>query len=132
MCFLKYRPQRGHEIREKGKLSLRFVGPYRIQSKNSNVAYELDFPATLVSIHPVFHMSMLRQCLPDISKSIPVDEVEVNIPIKFLDSQVQRLRNKDVVSIKVLWRNHDFEEATLEAEEDMKKRYPHMFKGSGI
>ncbi|WMV51402.1 hypothetical protein MTR67_044787 [Solanum verrucosum] len=45
-----------------------------------------------------------------------------------LDHQViRRLRTKDVMLVKVLWRNHNFEEETWEAEEDMKKIYSHLF-----
>ena len=29
--------------------------------------------------------------------------------------------------VKVLWFNHDFEEATWEAEEEMNKKYPYLF-----
>ncbi|WMV19146.1 hypothetical protein MTR67_012531 [Solanum verrucosum] len=47
------------------------------------------------------------------------------IPIQILDRQVRKLRTKEVASVKVLWRNQFVEEATWDAEEDMKKRYPH-------
>lgn len=50
------------------------------------------------------------------------------IPFKIFDCQVRKLRTKEVASIKVLWRNQFAEEATQEAEEDMKKRYPHLFE----
>ncbi|WMV08782.1 hypothetical protein MTR67_002167 [Solanum verrucosum] len=42
---------------------------------------------------------------------------------RFLDRQVCKLRTKEVASVKVLWRNQFVEEATWEAEEDMKRRY---------
>ncbi|WMV09449.1 hypothetical protein MTR67_002834 [Solanum verrucosum] len=42
-----------------------------------------------------------------------------------------RLRTKEVASVKVLWRNQFVEEATWEAEEDMKKRYPYLFESGG-
>ncbi|WMV55429.1 hypothetical protein MTR67_048814 [Solanum verrucosum] len=38
------------------------------------------------------------------------------------------LRRPKVASFKVLWKNQFVEEATWEAEEDMKKRYPHLFE----
>ena len=53
------------------------------------------------------------------------------VPVQILDRQVRRLRTKDVTSVKVLWRNQFVEEATWEAEEDMKKRYPHLFESGG-
>ncbi|WMV51611.1 hypothetical protein MTR67_044996 [Solanum verrucosum] len=48
--------------------------------------------------------------------------------MEILDRQVRKLRTKEVASVKVLWRNQFVEEATWEAEEDMKKRYPHLFE----
>lgn len=40
--------------------------------------------------------------------------------VKILDRQVKRLRNKDVASVKVLWRNQQVQSVTWEAEVDMK------------
>ncbi|KAH0695924.1 hypothetical protein KY289_013406 [Solanum tuberosum] len=54
------------------------------------------------------------------------------VPVEILDRQVKKLRNKDVVSIKVLWRNHLIEGATWEAEADMMSRYPHLFPSTPI
>ncbi|XP_070010561.1 uncharacterized protein [Nicotiana sylvestris] len=50
------------------------------------------------------------------------------IPVAILDRQIRKLRTKEIVSVKVLWRNQKVEEATWEAEEDMKSRYPHIFE----
>ncbi|XP_070022224.1 uncharacterized protein [Nicotiana sylvestris] len=70
----------------------------------------------------------------DPSTIVPVECIEVNeelsyeeIPIAILDRQVQKLRNKEIASVKVLWRNQQSEKSTLEAEEEMKKKYPHLF-----
>lgn len=57
-----------------------------------------------------------------ISNSMSYEEVLVEI----LDLQVHRLRTKDVALVKVLWSNQKFEEATLEAKEDMHSKY-HSF-----
>ena len=46
--------------------------------------------------------------------------------------KIFRLRTKEVTSVKVLWRNQFVEEATWEVEEDMKKRYPHLFESRYI
>ncbi|WMV41529.1 hypothetical protein MTR67_034914 [Solanum verrucosum] len=54
------------------------------------------------------------------------------IPVQILDHQVCKLRTKELASVKVLWRNQFVEKATWEAEEDMKKRYPHLFESDEI
>ncbi|CAN4090606.1 unnamed protein product [Withania somnifera] len=50
------------------------------------------------------------------------------VPIAILDQQVKKLRNKEVHSVKVLWRNQQVKEVTWEAEEAMKSKYPHLFE----
>jgi hypothetical protein len=39
------------------KLSLRYIGPFRILSQKGPVAYELKLPERLSKVHNVFHMS---------------------------------------------------------------------------
>ncbi|XP_019244290.1 PREDICTED: uncharacterized protein LOC109224159 [Nicotiana attenuata] len=119
---------------KKGKLSPRYIGPYKIIRRVGQVAYELDLPSNLKSLYPVFHVSMLHKYIGDLSRIVLVDNVQVTerlsyeeAPIAIVDRQVRRLRTKDVVSVKVLWRNKNVEEMTWEAEEDMKYRYPHLF-----
>ena len=48
-------------FRRKGKLSLRFIGPYEVIEKVGPVAYRLALPPELEKIHNVFHVSMLRR-----------------------------------------------------------------------
>ncbi|WMV37170.1 hypothetical protein MTR67_030555 [Solanum verrucosum] len=120
---------------KKGKLSPRYIGPYRISKRIGNVAYELEVPQELATVHPVFQISMLKRCMGDPSLIIPTENIGIkdnlsyeDIHVQILDRHVRKLRTKEVTSIKVLWRNQFIEEATWEAEEDMKKRYPHLFK----
>ncbi|WMV27894.1 hypothetical protein MTR67_021279, partial [Solanum verrucosum] len=54
------------------------------------------------------------------------------VPVEILDRQVKRLRNNEIASVKVLWRNHLVESATWEAEVYMKSRYPHLFPSTPI
>lgn len=83
----------------------------------------------------MFHVSMLQKYLPDPSHVIQQQEVHFDktltyeeVPIDILDWQVKKLRSKDVPSVKVLWRNNSHEEATWEAEEAIKTKYPHLFE----
>ena len=50
-----------------------------------------------------------------------------DVPVDILDRQVRRLRNKEVASVKILWRSQSIEGATWEAEVVMKAKYPHLF-----
>ncbi|XP_019250905.1 PREDICTED: uncharacterized protein LOC109229808 [Nicotiana attenuata] len=134
--FLKVSPMKGvMRFGKKGKLSPRFIGPYEILEKKGNVAYKLALPVESSSVHPVFHVSMLRKYIHDESHVITADTIEIKegltyeeVPIEILDRQVRKLRTKDIASVKVLWSNHDSKEATWEVEEDMRKNYPYLFE----
>ena len=60
--FLKVSPMKGvMRFGKKGKLSPRYIGPFKILSRFIKVAYELKLPSNLASIHPVFHVSLLKK-----------------------------------------------------------------------
>ncbi|KAK4737390.1 hypothetical protein R3W88_001087 [Solanum pinnatisectum] len=40
------------------------------------MAYKLELPSGLESIHPVFHVSMLRKCVEGPSRVVPVEDVQ--------------------------------------------------------
>ncbi len=49
------------------------------------------------------------------------------VPIEILNRQVRSLRNREVASVKVLWRKHLVGGVTCQGEAKMKSRYPHLF-----
>ncbi|WMV18375.1 hypothetical protein MTR67_011760 [Solanum verrucosum] len=111
---------------KKGKLSPRYIGPYKISKRIGKVAYELEIPQELAVVHLVFYASMLKKCMGDPSLIIPTEDIGIKdnlsyeeILVQILDRQVRKLRTKEVASIKVFWKNQFIEEATWEAEEDM-------------
>ncbi|WMV38032.1 hypothetical protein MTR67_031417 [Solanum verrucosum] len=118
--YLKISPMNGVKgFGKKGKLSPRYIGPYQILQRIGKVAYELDLLNELAPVHPVFHVSMLKMCIEDPISIIPLEGLVVDeslsyeeVPVDILDRQVKRLRNKEIVSVKVLWRNHLVEGAT--------------------
>ncbi|WMV59461.1 hypothetical protein MTR67_052846 [Solanum verrucosum] len=70
--YLKVSPMKGvMRFGKKGKLSPRYIGPYKISKRIDNVAYELELPQELVAVHSVFHISMLKKCTGDPSLIIP-------------------------------------------------------------
>ena len=137
--YLKVSPMKGvMRFGKKGKLSPRYIGPYRIAKRIGNVAYELELPQELAVVHPVFHISMLKKCIGDPSLILPTESIGIKdslsyeeVSVQIFACQVRRLRTKEVASVKVLWRNQLVEGATWEAEEDMKKRYPYLFESGG-
>ena len=66
--FLKVAPMKDiMRFEKKEKLSPRFIGPYEILEKVRNVAYRLALPPELSCVHNVFHVSMLRRYILDLS-----------------------------------------------------------------
>ncbi|XP_070017341.1 uncharacterized protein [Nicotiana sylvestris] len=98
------------------------------------VEYKLELPPEMSLVHPVFHVSILKKVVGDPPIIVPVETIEVNeelsyeeFPVAILDRQVRKLRNKEIASVKVLWQKQQIEKATWEAEEEMRKKYPHLF-----
>ena len=59
------------------------------------MAYRLALPPSLLVVHPIFHVSMLRKYIPDESHVLSLDSVELGPdmtfeeePIAILDRQV--------------------------------------------
>ena len=119
---------------KKGKLSRRFIGPYEVIEKVGPMAYRLALPPDLEKIHDVFHVSMLRRYRSDPSHVVSSETIELRPdltyeeePVEILAREVKELRNKKILLVKVLWRNHKTEEATWESEETMQQQYPQLF-----
>ena len=80
------------------------------------MAYELELPANLPAVH---YISLLKKYVGDPSSIVPLESVALkdclsyeDVPVEILDPQVRRLRNKEVTSVKVLWRSQSLEGAT--------------------
>nr|GEY48173.1 transposon Ty3-G Gag-Pol polyprotein [Tanacetum cinerariifolium] len=63
---------------KKGKLAPRFVGSFEIIEKVGPVAYQLDLPKELNSVHDTFHVSKLKKYLADPTLQVPLDEIRVD------------------------------------------------------
>ena len=120
---------------QKGKLSPRYVGPYEILRKVGAVAFELALPPDFPPVHPVFHVSMLKMYVHDPSHVLehPTLELDVDLTyeeqlVRIVDRLVKKLRNKSILTVKVIWGRHSKKEATWESVADMKIKYPHLFK----
>ena len=136
--FLKVMPKRGVvRFGKRGKLSPRFIGPFEILERIDTVAYRLALPPSILGVHEVFHVSMLRKYIPDPAHVVDWGQIEVDTdgtfeegPVCILDSCHQVLQHKTVRLVRVLWR-HGVEESTLEREDTMQATYPFLFRDEG-
>ncbi|XP_049390593.1 uncharacterized protein LOC125855004 [Solanum stenotomum] len=123
--FLLVSPMSGvKKFRRRGKLSPRYIGPFEI--------------LRIFVIHPVFHISMLRQYVLDESHVLQYDGVElddrltyIEEPVAILARDVRQLRSKIILVIKVCWSHRPVEEATLKTEQEMREQFLGLFKPSG-
>ncbi|KAK6163474.1 hypothetical protein DH2020_000338 [Rehmannia glutinosa] len=134
--FLRLSPRKGLINPKKGgKLSPRYVGPYKILQMIGKLAYRLELPAPYTGMHDVFHVSRLKKYQPDPEHIITRDTPSLmeNLsyterPIQIIDQQICQLRKREIPMVKVVWQNHNRDEdATWEMEEDMRNQYPELF-----
>src|SRR5262249_39102481 len=134
--FLKVSPTKGVvRFGQQGKLKPRFIGPFEVLERVGAVAYRLALPPSLDGVHDVFHVSMLKRYLADPSHVVDLPPVAIRPdlsyeehPIRILDRKTQELRSKSIPLVKVLWQHHSFEEATWELEDEIRKKYPGLFR----
>ena len=123
---------------KRGKLSPRFIGPFKILERVGIVVYRLVLPPNLSGVHEVFHVSMLRKYTLDPTHVVDWGEIEVDTdgtfeegPICILDSCDQVLRRKTVRLVRVLWRHYGVEESTWECEDTIRATYPFLYRDEG-
>lgn len=98
------------------------------------MAYKLQLPIELNKVHPVFHVSNLKKCLSDETLVIPLDEIELNEnlnfveePVEIMDREVKRTKQSRIPIVKVRWNAKRGPEFTWEREDQMLQKYPHLF-----
>ena len=134
--FLKVSPRRGlKRFGRAGKLSPRYIGPFDIIAKIGEVAYRLALLPQLSGVHDVFHVSMLRKYELDPSHVLEWRDLEleadvsyVERPIRILDTLEHVLRGRVIPMVKVLWTHHGSDEATWEKEDEVRAKYPELFR----
>jgi hypothetical protein len=108
----------------KGKLAPRYIGPYQILSKRGEVAYQLSLPENLSVVHDVFHVSQLKKCLRVPEEQLPVEGLEVQEDLTYVEVADRVTRRKTIGMCKVRWNHHSEEEATWEREDDLMGQIP--------
>ncbi|GJT97123.1 putative reverse transcriptase domain-containing protein [Tanacetum coccineum] len=73
----------------KGKLAPRYVGPFEIGARVGPIAYRLRLPQELSGIHDMFHVSNLKKCLADASLQVPLEEIEIDDKMHFVEEPLK-------------------------------------------
>ncbi|GKA36110.1 putative reverse transcriptase domain-containing protein [Tanacetum coccineum] len=99
-----------------------------------NGSYRLELPEQLSRVHSTFHVSNLKKCFADEPLAIPLDEIQIDNklnfieePVEIMDREVKRLKQNHIPIVKVRWNSRRCPEFTWEREDQMQKKYPHLF-----
>src|SRR3954467_15827680 len=110
----------------KGKLSPKYIGPFKILNRRREVSYQLELPEEMSAVRNVFHISLLRKCLevPEKTggfKNIDHRTIEINndltypeVPIRILEEAFRTTRTRSIKFLKIQWSNHTEEDSTCQ------------------
>ncbi|GJU96373.1 putative reverse transcriptase domain-containing protein [Tanacetum coccineum] len=138
MVMLKVSPWKGViRFGKRGKLSPRYIRPFKIIERIGPVAYKLELPDKLRGIHNTFHVSNLKKCLADENLVIPLEEIQlddklhfIEEPVEIMDREVKQLKQSRIPIVKVRWNSRRGPEYTWEREDFFKRNYPHLFSSN--
>ncbi|GJX89558.1 putative reverse transcriptase domain-containing protein [Tanacetum coccineum] len=111
MVLLKVSPWKGAvRFGKRGKLSPRYIRPFKIVARVGPVAYTLELPEELKGIHSTFHVSNLKKCLAEGDIVVPMEEIQlddklhmIEEPVENVDKEVKRLKQSRIPIVKVRW-----------------------------
>ncbi|GJV66934.1 putative reverse transcriptase domain-containing protein [Tanacetum coccineum] len=135
--MLKVSPWKGViRFGKRGKLNPRYIGPFKIIAKVGTVAYHLELPEKLSRVHSTFHVSKLKKCMADEPLAIPLDEIQVDDKLNFIEEPVEEYGLSQGLKLSVVFNCQSAldlpreSEFTWEREDQMQKKYPHLFTNS--
>ncbi|KAI3701167.1 hypothetical protein L2E82_45814 [Cichorium intybus] len=134
LVMLKVSPWKGVvRFGKRGKLSPRYIGPFKILKRIGEQAFKLELPRELSAIHYTFHVCYLKKYFGKSELVIPLKDLTLEAPNKLIEEpeamlevRTKKLRNKEIDLILVKWKHVSGSDLTWETLEEMKKRYPNF------
>ncbi|GJR05066.1 putative reverse transcriptase domain-containing protein [Tanacetum coccineum] len=119
---------------KRGKLSPCYIELFKILARVGPVAYTLELLEELKGIHSTFHVLNLKKCLVKRDIVVLIDEIQlddklhmIEDPVEVVDKEVKRLKQSRIPIVKVCWNLKRGPKFTWEREDQIKKKYPHLF-----
>ena len=94
------------------------------------VAYKLELPDT-AKIHPVFHVSQLKQHVGPVLKQSPLPVLNdegllAKEPVSILDRRLVNNHGVAATEVLIMWKNTFLEDLTWENFDSLMQRYPYF------
>nr|GEW38131.1 reverse transcriptase domain-containing protein [Tanacetum cinerariifolium] len=103
---------------KRGKLNLRYARPFKVLAKVRKVAYRLELPQELSTLHHTFHVLNLKKCYADEPLVMPLEGIHfddklqfVEEPFEIMEREIKQLKQTRIPLVKVRWnskRGHEF------------------------
>ena len=74
------------------------MGPYKILKQCSPVAYHLQLPDILSTVHNVFHVSQLKKCLRVPDEEVEIEGLPLQLDLTYVEHPVKILDEKERVT----------------------------------
>ena len=93
--ILRVSPGKGMiRLDKRNKLNPCYVGPLKTLVRVCRVSHKLQLPQDISILHCTSHVSNLKKCLSDETLVIPLDEIEVNENLNFVEEPVEIMNHK--------------------------------------
>ncbi|GKB58330.1 putative reverse transcriptase domain-containing protein [Tanacetum coccineum] len=108
MVMLKVSPWKGViRFGKRGKLSPRYIGPFKIIKRIGHVEYKLELPEKLHGLDDKLHF--------------------IEEPVEIMDREVKQLKQSHIPIVIVHWNSRRGPEFAWEGEDFFKNKYPQLF-----
>ncbi|GJZ00401.1 reverse transcriptase domain-containing protein [Tanacetum coccineum] len=100
MVMLKVSPWKGViRFDKRGKLNPRNIGPFKILTKVGTVAYLIELPNQLSRVQSTLYVSNMKKCLSGEPLVIPLDEIQIDDKLHFIEEPV-KIMDREVKHLK--------------------------------
>ncbi|GKB47589.1 putative reverse transcriptase domain-containing protein [Tanacetum coccineum] len=108
-----------------------------VDKRRKPLEFSIGDHVMLKVVYDTFHVLNLKKCLADPTLQIPLEEIQVDVklnfveePVEILEREIKKLKRSRIPIIKVRWNSKRGPEFTWKCEDQMKLKYPHLFNSS--
>lgn len=80
---------------KRGKLNPKYLGPSQILAKIGNVAYKLALPLQLANIHNVFHISVFKRHISELTQLLIEPQLHIEENLSYDETPIKMDKIKE-------------------------------------